>query len=56
MEDVGGEFSLGEELVPEVFGKGGVYSGEGGKEVGFEAVDGLFSGVAAMDIWGGGIW
>ena len=50
VEYIGGEFGLGEKLVPEVFGKGGVYSGEDGNEVGFEGVDGLFSGVAEMNI------
>ena len=51
-EEVEGEFILGEELVPELVGKGGVGTGKDSKEVVFEGVDGLFGGIAAMEIWG----
>ena len=47
-EEVEGEFDSGEELVPELFGKGGVYSGEDGNEAVFEVMDGLLGGVLAM--------
>lgn len=40
-----------EQQVPAVGGKGGLSSGQDGKEMILECADGALGGIAAMDMW-----
>ena len=51
-EEVEGHLGLDKEETPKVLWKGGVNTGKDGQELGFEGLDGLFGGVATVDIWG----
>ena len=51
-DEVEGHLGLDKEDIPKVIWKGGVDNVKDGQEVGFEGMDGLFGGVATVDVWG----
>jgi len=51
MEEVQGQLSLGEEMVPEVNGEQFVGAAESTNEVIFEGANGAFGSIAPMDMW-----